>query len=94
MEKFLQEILSEIKATREDVKDVKHLRRYYYYQAKHTSTKEDIKHLKEADDAILDIVEKTYRKAEQIDAIADDINYLLKRNAKHDNEIRELRKAL
>jgi hypothetical protein len=54
----------------------------------------EFKNLKESDSAILGLIEKTYRKTEQIDAIADDINFLLQRNAKHDNEIRELRKAL
>lgn len=54
----------------------------------------EFKNSKESDTAILGLVEKTYKKAEQIDSIADDINYLLQRNAKHDNELRELRKAL
>lgn len=54
----------------------------------------EFKNLKEADSAILGLIEKTYKKAEQIDTVADDINFLLQRNAKHDNEIRELRKAL
>jgi archaellum component FlaC len=48
----------------------------------------------EAHNAILEIIQKTYKKAEQIDNIADDINFLLQRNAKHDNELRELRKVL
>lgn len=54
----------------------------------------EFNNLKEADSAILGLIEKTYRKAEQIDDIADDINFLLQRNAKHDNEIREIRKVL
>ncbi|WP_371364624.1 hypothetical protein SRRS_52660 [Sporomusa rhizae] len=54
----------------------------------------EFKNSKESDAAILGLIEKTYKKAEQIDAIADDINYLLQRNAKHDNELRELRKVL
>ncbi len=48
----------------------------------------------EAHNALLEIIQKTYKKAEQIDNIADDINFLLQRNAKHDNELRELRKVL
>jgi septal ring factor EnvC (AmiA/AmiB activator) len=43
----------------------------------------------EAHNALLEIIQKTYKKAEQIDNIADDINFLLQRNAKHAQILRK-----
>jgi len=86
MEEGQKELTSEVKSLKEKMSsEVKSLRE---------EMRSEFNNLKEADSAILGLIEKTYKKAEQIDTVADDINFLLQRNAKHDNEIREIRKAL
>lgn len=62
------------------------------------ATKDDMNVLKDAGQTLLELVEKTYRKTEevalQLDTIADENTFLLKKSAQHDADIRSLRKAL
>lgn len=58
----------------------------------------EIKDLKESDAAILDMLEKTYRKVEEVEAnqdkMSESIRYLMRQGVQHDEDINRIRKAL
>ncbi|WP_371368211.1 hypothetical protein SRRS_18750 [Sporomusa rhizae] len=58
----------------------------------------EFKSLKESDSAILGILEKTYRKVEEVeknqDRMSESIRYLTRQSVQHDEDINRIRKAL
>ncbi|WP_188399502.1 hypothetical protein [Sporomusa sp. GT1] len=103
MEELLKQILFEIKglkdgqtamqsditAMRGDIKGLKDGQ---------VAIQAEIKNIKEADAAILDMLEKTYRKVEEVetnqDRMGESIRYLMRQGVQHDEDINRIRKAL
>lgn len=58
----------------------------------------EIKNLKESDAAILDMLEKTYRKVEAVednqDRMSESTRYLMRQGVQHEEDIKRIRKAL
>ena len=58
----------------------------------------EIKNLKESDAAILDMLEKTYRKVEEVednqDRMSESTRYLMRQGVQHEEDIKRIRKAL
>jgi septation ring formation regulator EzrA len=103
VEELLKQILFEIKGLKDgqaamqtdiivmraDIKDLKDSQ---------AAIHAEIKNLKESDAAILDMLEKTYRKVETVednqDRMSESTRYLMRQGVQHEEDIKRIRKAL